>query len=45
MLNYAFTWLTAAKNTVAANPVTSCAVFVALLVVIAGVVVYFKRVK
>ncbi len=45
MLNYAFTWLTAAKNTVVANPVTSCAVFVALLVVIVGVVIYFKRVK
>lgn len=42
MLNYAFTWLTAAKNTVAANPATSFAVFVALLVVIVGVV---KRVK
>jgi len=45
MLNYAFTWLTAAKNTVAANPITSSAVLVALLVIIAGVVVYFKRVK
>ena len=43
MLNYAFTWLTAAKETIVANPVTSWVVLSGLVVVIAGVVIYFKK--
>lgn len=43
MLGYAFSWLTATKDMVMQNPVTSGVVLVALVLVIVGTVVYFKK--